>query len=282
MMREIEILAPAKVNLCLSVDGLDGKGYHNLDSVVAQIPIYDRIVINERKDDQVIIGYLDGEIFQDDVALKMASIVRKKYNLPGVDILVEKHIPVGAGLGGSSADAAGIARGLSELFQIGQLEPDLLIKVGSDIPCMYFGGTLRMKGRGQKLEKIALPSDLYVSLIINRNALVHTGDVFFKYDEIGGENGSVDTFLSYIIPFNSLEKAATMICPEIKNIREMLEICGFGRVVMTGSGSGVIGFTPDMKAFANISSNVENEAKKRGLLHYRFKISAKSAAKDWI
>lgn len=281
MGREVEILAPAKVNLCLGVDGLDGRGYHNLDSVVAQIPIYDRIVINERDDDQVNIGYLNGETYRDDVALRMASLVRKKYNLPGVDILVEKHIPVGAGLGGSSADAAGIARGLSDLFQLGQLSPDLLIKVGSDIPCMYAGGTLRMKGRGQKLEKISLPSDLYVSLIINRNTLVHTSDVFNKYDEIGGEVGRVNTFLTYIIPFNSLEKAATAICPEIRNIREMLEYCGFGRVVMTGSGSGVIGFTPDMKAFANISSNVENEAKKKGLLHYRFKISAKSLAKIW-
>lgn len=274
MLREVEVLSSAKVNLCLNIEGADDIGFHNLDSIVAQVPIYDRIILTERNDSEKRLSYVNGEYFKDDVAMRMVRLIDEAYGLPGVDIVIEKHIPVGAGLGGSSADAAGIARGLKGLFNLAEIPNSLLLSVGSDIPSMYYGGNTRMQGRGEKITPIVLPSDLYVSLLVDRNTLLHTGRVFKKYDEIGGESGSVDSFLKFLIPFNSLEKAAMEICPQLSELRILLEKCGYGRVVMTGSGSGFLGFTPDNTAFQGISTLVENEARNRGLLHYRFKISS--------
>jgi len=274
MLREIEILSSAKVNLCLNVEGKDDIGFHNLDSIVANVPIYDRIILTERNDSEKRLSYVSGESFMDDVSMRMVRLIDEAYGLPGVDIVIEKHIPVGAGLGGSSADAAGIARGLKALFNLGEIPNSLLISVGSDIPCMYYGGNTRMQGRGEKITPITLPSDLYVSLLVDRNILLHTGRVFKRYDEVGGETGNVDSFLKFLIPFNSLEKAAIDICPQASDLKELLERSGYGRVVMTGSGSAFLGFTPDNTAFQGISALVENEARNKGFLHYRFKISS--------
>ncbi|MFA7663992.1 MAG: hypothetical protein WCY33_04250 [Clostridia bacterium] len=274
MLREIEILSSAKINLCLNVEGKDDIGFHNLDSIVANVPIYDRIIFTERNDSEKRLSYVNGESFMDDVSMRMVRLIDEAYGLPGVDIVIEKHIPVGAGLGGSSADAAGIARGLKALFNLGEIPNSLLISVGSDIPCMYYGGNTRMQGRGEKITPITLPSDLYVSLLVDRSILLHTGRVFKRYDEVGGEAGNVDSFLKFLIPFNSLEKAAIDICPQVSNLKELLERSGYGRVVMTGSGSAFLGFTPDNTAFQGISALVENEARNKGFLHYRFKISS--------
>lgn len=274
MLKDIEILSSAKVNLCLNVEDKDDIGFHNLDSIVANIPIYDRIIITERNDSEKNLSYVSGESFTDDVSMRMVRLIDEIYGLPGVDIVIEKHIPVGAGLGGSSADAAGIARGLKSLFNLGEIPNSILINVGSDIPCMYYGGNTRMQGRGEKITPITLPSDLYVSLLVDRSIVLHTGRVFKRYDEIGGEAGSIDPFLKFLIPFNSLERAALDICPKANALKEILERSGYGRVVMTGSGSAFLGFTPDSTAFQGISVLVENEARNKGLLHYRFKISS--------
>lgn len=276
MLRKIEILSSAKVNLCLEVKGTDDNGFHLLDSVVAPIPIYDRITITKRKDNLSSVAYVSGQVFVDDVANKMLNLIRNEYGLPGIDVLIDKQIPVGAGLGGSSADAAGIARGLAQMFELDVIPSDILMQAGSDVTCMYVGGNLRIQGRGEKVQRIVLPQDLYVSLIIDKNNKLNTKNVFQKYDQIGGETGSVDAFLSSLIPFNSLERAASDLSESIDISRNILYKSGYRRIVMTGSGSSMIGFTINEKAFQEMSFNVDNETHKRNLLHYKFKIYAKA------
>lgn len=233
----------AKVNLCLDITGVDDKGWHFLDTIIAEIPIYDKVVLFPRADKEITIRYENGISFKDDVAVKMAKKIVSKYDTSGVDIIITKNIPLSAGIGGSSADAAGVARGMSVLFQLGDIDNEVLRSVGSDVPALFRGGINRVSGLGEIVKPVELPSNLYVSLILCDKEHISTKEVYKLYDTVGGKGGRVSTFLKNLKPFNALEKAAKTISSVVDESRKMLTSAGYKNVTMTGSGSGVIGYT---------------------------------------
>lgn len=243
----------AKINLALSITGFEN-GLHTLDSLVTNIDVFDTVTAAKRTDNEITVAYSGlREKIQNDSAKRMAELLQKEYNTAGVDIFIKKRIPMSAGLGGSSADAAGVAHCMRKLFGLGSIPQKLLLECGSDVPYMYEGGNKRMTGKGEKLESIELPK-AYCAVVVCPGG-VNTAEAYALYDKIGGKNADIDRILRHMSegkPFvlsNALQKAAEQLNRNIPDGLAMLSRSGFENTVMSGSGSSVVGITFDKKKF---------------------------------
>ncbi len=247
----VTIKSPAKLNLMLNIVGKTNN-MHLIDGVFVPFNLCDIIYADKRKDNVINLSYTDKAIkFDNDTALKAANVIAKHYGLGGMDIVIEKKIPLQSGMGGSSADAAGVARAIRELFDLENIDNDLLVKIGSDVPYMYKGGDCRVSGIGEKVESINLPKFNKVVLLPAKG--VDTTKCYELYDEVGGENGDIEGFIKN--PFskeikqaNALQRAACIINGDIKLALDTLKSVGF-LCGMSGSGSACFGIEYDFIEF---------------------------------
>ena len=187
-MNTVKIKAHAKVNLTLEVGGVEN-GYHILDSVVASIDLHDLIVLKKRKDklSSIVMKGMDSEGIppEKNNALKAAEAFSEKFGVAGADITIYKNIPIGAGLGGSSADISGVIRGMAKLYGITDETAlgELALSLGSDTKFMLDGGFARMRGRGDEVEKLPVSQTLNLLLICPQST-VSAGACYKKFDEL--------------------------------------------------------------------------------------------------
>ena len=251
MKKTVKVKAPAKINLTLDILGEEG-GYHQLKSLVTTIGIKDTITIKKRKDKQITLkvkgGNLDCDIQQNN-AYKTAVAFQKQFNTLGVDIVIDKRIPVGGGLGGSSADISATLNGMKKLFGIKDSVKPLAEQLGSDTVYMLDGGLKVISGRGEKVVSVNSKLKLYL-LLITANESVSAGGCYKRFDEQGViyppstdlavkelKSGKVDEFLSLLK--NDLYPPAKSLVEEIEQNLDLLK--PFGTAFMTGSGSVVVG-----------------------------------------
>ena len=259
----VRVFAPAKVNLTLHVTGQRADGYHMIDSLVAFSPVGDLITIC---DNEVTSLTVDGPeaagvpVDKGNLALQAADIVA-----PGrhVSILLEKHLPVSSGIGGGSADAAAVVRGLvldwseevgvRETFSLNVenfeakfgplIEP--LMSLGADIPMCLLPRPQRVRGIGGKSKPIEIP--LLPALLVNPRVSVSTQSVFTALeqknnppmdDDIPDFSGPVDFCEWLATQRNDLETPAMRICPEIAQVLQALRnLKGALLARMSGSGA---------------------------------------------
>jgi 4-diphosphocytidyl-2-C-methyl-D-erythritol kinase len=248
-----EILSPAKVNLFLKVVSKRPDGYHELVSIVDIISIHDVIRLNETPEGKVVVrdslGMLpDGP---DNTMYKAAMLLKETCAVDaGVSIEVEKRIPVGAGLGGGSSNAASVMKalvrmwklpvGLSTLMELGR-------RVGADVPLFLYGKSCVMRGIGERVSPIELPRIWYV--VVYPNIVLSTKDVYNSLRIVLTKKGNEVTLsgkFSNILDIanvleNDLEEVAFLKCPAIKTIKARLKEAGAIGSLMTGSGSAVFG-----------------------------------------
>ena len=187
-MQSVKIKAYAKVNLTLEIQGIE-KGYHLLDSLVASIDLYDLITLKKRKDNLSSVQ-MKGENSENippeqNNALKACKAFCQAFHTNGVDITVHKNIPIGAGLGGSSADIAGVICGMAKLYNITDFSAlkALADSLGSDTGYMLTGGYARMQGRGEQVTPLNIDEKLSL-LLLCPNSTVSAGACYQKYDEL--------------------------------------------------------------------------------------------------
>ncbi len=246
----MERKARAKLNFDLAVNGVEG-AKHSLDTVIVPIELYDIVTVTEAEED--IVTY-DGEErrFDNDTVKRTVALLRDRYSFGSVSIDVRKNIPEGAGVGGSSADAAAVVRALEEIFDF-EVDMDLLPLIGSDMAAMYLDTPCRLTGTGREVTPIDIPEGMKFVLIVAGR--VGTEKCFATYDRIGGENPDVDGDIKkmqnreYFSPINALYDSAREIEPRIEKAMEILRRAGF-LPGMTGSGSGVFGYEYDEKIFS--------------------------------
>ena len=256
----MKIEANAKINLSLEVLGVRPDGYHDLRSVVAPIALTDTLELTDAADITSDAG------FADDLAVKAAQVLARHCGVKrGVSIHMEKRIPVGGGLGGGSADAAAVLRGLNTLWGLGLPLEELVAlgaEVGSDVPALVFGQETRqpvlMEGRGERvalLDKNAAFAALSV-ILVNPRVFVSTKKVFtnclFRVTS--------DPKIVYNIQQswklgdlkalreacqNDLMENAMSLEPDIRKACEALTAVGALRVHLTGSGATVWALAED-------------------------------------
>ena len=187
-MNTVKIKSYAKINLTLEILGVEG-GYHLLDSLVASVDIFDLIVLKKRKDklSRVIMKGMDSESIppEKNIALKAAELFSETFSTGGAEITVYKNIPIGAGLGGSSADAAGVLNGMAQLYGVTDREKlkALADSLGSDTGYMLTGGFARMQGRGEKVTPLKLDQKLHFLLLCPKEG-VSSKECYQTYDEL--------------------------------------------------------------------------------------------------
>lgn len=236
--------ARAKINLYLDVTG-EKNGMHTLQSIVKFLPIANTVTIKKR------IGLrlefrnpIENLKTEETNACKAAKTIIDTYDLPGAEIFIEEDIPAKEGLGGSSATAAAIAKGLQKLYELPEFGREFLVKLGGDVPCQYLDCDCLMTGTGENITPVTLPKTDIV-LLLGAGG-VSTKEVFALYDTLGGgDKGIPDAELIKMYaegkksPFNALAEASTRLNPAVKSNLERLKNSGFSRCGMTGSGSGV-------------------------------------------
>lgn len=164
-MRVITVDAPAKINLTLNMEGRREDGYHLLSSVFQAVSLSDTVILKEREEEGIVLTMSDPDLPCDrrNTAYKAAECFFAATGIsPCVNIHVNKNIPQQAGLGGGSADAAGVLVGLNRMFETGLSEQNLCDigeKVGADVPFCIVGGTAMVTGIGEVIEPLtAMPS----------------------------------------------------------------------------------------------------------------------------
>jgi 4-diphosphocytidyl-2-C-methyl-D-erythritol kinase len=252
-MKSVTVQSYAKLNLSLEITGVKD-GYHMLDSLVASIDLSDSIHLVKRKDKLVNV-YMHGQTSEgippeSNVAVKAGEAFVEKYGVSGADITIFKDIPMGGGLGGSSADAAGVLNGMAKLYDI---EDEAGIKaladgLGSDTGYMLRGGFARMTGRGEQVWRLPVQPKLYFLLLCPSSA-VSTGKCYALYDELikeekkGNTQQCIDSLLQGNISgmgaafYNSLYLPACQINPEVQEATKALAAFSPSGYGMTGSGS---------------------------------------------
>ena len=167
----IELPAPAKLNLFLHVVGRRPDGYHELRTVFQFIDLADRVRLARRADGLVHrTTVVPGVAEADDLAVRAARLVREELGIgEGVDVGVEKRIPLGGGLGGGSSDAASTLVGLDRLWRLG-MDADrlaaLAVKLGADVPVFVRGLAAWAEGVGERLTPLTLEQPWYVLIVL--------------------------------------------------------------------------------------------------------------------
>lgn len=245
------IEAHAKINWTLEVLGKRSDGYHELRSVVLPVPLHDILEIEPAEEVSCIT--IGADVPQESNLAYKAAIALKRATgcAAGASIKIEKRIPMGAGLGGGSADAAAVLNGLNGLWNLKLSKEDLCAiaaGVGSDVPALALGGMVLMEGRGERVSRhnpAAVEKTVWENVcraaernVPDANRIeILTPPVFASTPKVYAEFRMSDCGLCR----NDLQGAATRLYPEILDAMRELEARGLSDVAMSGSGSSVYG-----------------------------------------
>ena len=237
--------APAKLNLFLHVVGRRADGYHLLQTLFHFIDFSDSLHFTLREGGVVRrVSALDGVPEEQDLCVRAARLLQQECGCPlGVDIALEKHIPMGGGLGGGSSDAATTLLALNRLWQLGLSRQRLMqigLSLGADVPVFVFGENAFAEGIGEQLQTYSLPDVWYVVLFPPVH--VATAQVF-AHPELTRDTISLRIRdLSLRVLHNDLQPVVCGLYPEVA--RYLSWLGKFAEARMTGSGACVFaGFT---------------------------------------
>jgi 4-diphosphocytidyl-2-C-methyl-D-erythritol kinase len=248
---KINSFAAAKVNLALHVRGLKSNGYHELDSLVTFANIGDIIEVRPSNELKLTI---EGP-FADNVPKDTDNIVIKAAKFLSPDgkahINLIKNLPVEAGLGGGSADAAATLRSLSKLWNIPiPKTPEVL---GADVPICLLKETAIVQGIGEKITPVSIPSNLHI-VLIKPNIGLSTAKVFNNLKNKHNEKmctfkgtDSIEEFANYLNKLrNDLLQTSITIVPLLRDIINFLNVQnGNYYTQMSGSGTTCFGLFDD-------------------------------------
>ena len=263
------VQARAKVNLFLRVHGRRDDGYHEVETAILPVSLADRLEVHAASDPSFRTLSLALEVTGDpatvravpadesNLILRAADALARRMEATGfADVLLEKRIPVAAGLGGGSADAAATLHALNDLWGSGLNDQDLRTigaEVGSDVPALLAGGPVLARGRGEMVEPVELPSMRWVLMPFPFG--VSTRDAYTWCDrEKGGigpdpgplidaaREGDIEQVGGLL--FNDLEPGVLRRHPEIGAAKQRLLDAGAAGVVLCGSGPTLAALAP--------------------------------------
>ncbi len=236
----------AKLNLTLDIVG-QRNGFHLLKSLVTELSLRDTVCVKKRKDNKITLKVKGAKLPLDSKnnAYKAAMLFKERFSTTGVDITLIKKIPLGGGLGGSSADVAGVLLLMKELFKVNDDLKEISSSLGSDVYYMLQGKTALLEGKGEEITPITAGKKLYFLLALSKEECL-AKDSYNEFDKQGKgypectdkavefyKKGDIPSLIS--VMKNDLAPASSVLAPEIgKNLAE-LSVCG--NAFMTGSGS---------------------------------------------
>ena len=270
------VKANAKINLYLDVTSKREDGYHNLDMVMLPLELHDSIsfeYVSYLRDSYITCDHVELQETKYNLINQTLEEMRKRYKFKeNFSILIHKEIPISAGLGGGSSNAAATIKAIRSICKIKMDEKeeiDLAKSIGADVPFCLKNQPAHVEGIGEKISAIRIKNPFFV-IIIKPERGLSTKHVFEESDKLELEHGNVNDVIKALETgddellaksmFNSLEKTSISLVPEIQTIKDMLKKDGFKLVLMSGSGSSVFALTRDHK----FASNKYKEYDKKG------------------
>lgn len=269
---KLVLASPAKVNLSLEVLGRRSDGYHSIRSILAPITLHDTVTLTPGGRKFVFHGGQGTPKDESNLAWRAAKILTRETGVRhGLEIRIVKRIPVAAGLGGGSSNAATVLTALNDLWDL-HLPPAKLeklgLEIGSDVPFFVRGGVCLAGGRGEQLD--LLPAQGTFELV-----LLHPAEKVsskWAYENIpadharaGGATSMVKVALASGRPellaanlVNDLEPGVAKAHPVVAEAKRKLKAAGALGALMSGSGPTVFGVAPDPETADAIAAKVES------------------------
>jgi 4-diphosphocytidyl-2-C-methyl-D-erythritol kinase len=275
--------APAKLNLFLHVIGRRPDGYHLLQTLFRFIDLHDTLHFSLREDGMVRrTNAVEGVADEQDLCVRAARLLQSDTGCGlGVDITVEKRIPMGGGLGGGSSDAATTLIALNRLWSLGLSRAHLMqlgLRLGADVPVFVFGENAFAEGVGEELQAYPLAEAWYVVLFPPVH--VPTAQIF-AHPELTRDTVSITMRALSERQFrgrplhNDLQSVVCKLYPEVA--RHITWLAKFGKAMMTGSGACV---------FAEFAGRSQAETVMKQLPHGMRGVVAQGLARhplhDWV
>lgn len=248
--------APAKINLSLDVLHKREDGYHEMELVMTTIDLADRLTFETTEEKDIRIESTNSflPLDQRNIAYKAAQLLREQFKISdGVEIKIEKNIPIAAGLGGGSSDAAATLRGLNKLWGLNLSLDELAelgAQLGSDIPFCVYGGTAYATGRGDQLKQLNTIPQCWVILVKPKKG-ISSWTVFENLAVEDLDHPQTKKVLQAIETHdykamtvymaNALEKVSIVKQPKIEVIKEKILQFGADAALMSGTGPTIYG-----------------------------------------
>jgi len=281
MDESLVLESPAKVNLRLEILGKREDGYHELKTIFQKISLHDTLYFSLKKGRGISIkvDHPDLPVRKTNLIHRAAqSVLKRSSYRGGVAVEIEKRIPLGAGLGGGSSNAATTLKALNQLLEMKLSRKDLMelgLEIGADVPFFFLNGAALASGIGERLNRIKVP-DLWFVLIYP-NFEVSSRWAYQNFDSLRKAKGltnqqlhiSLDKFLktpkgvSQIL-LNHLETVVSEQYPQIDVMKKMLFSAGAMGALMSGSGPTVFGIFPEERIATKAYEEIEKLASKRG------------------
>jgi 4-diphosphocytidyl-2-C-methyl-D-erythritol kinase len=261
-MDQLTIFAPAKINLALKVKGKRSDGYHELEMIMQSVGLCDKITLKKIPGGiKLATSHSQLSNSKANLAYQAAELLlREKGINQGIEIFIEKNIPLAAGLAGGSSDAAAVLNGMDRLFALNLGYPDLLelaAELGSDVPFCLKGGTALALGRGDQLEQLPDLERKEV-LLITPPLEISTAFIFQQYDLFEHNKEIPVKRLAELIkqkrPIkwnegwgNDLEDITSRYIDDIKEIKGLLNKYQVSFAMMSGSGPTIFVIVNDYR-----------------------------------
>lgn len=260
------IKAFAKINLAIDIKKKDENGYHDIDMVTLPITLHDVLEMEQLISRHgIFITSDDPSLICDEgnLAFKALKAMEDNFSFSkGYRIQIYKRIPMNAGLGGGSADAAGIIRAICKLYNMDAHDPKIIKvarSIGSDVPFCLLNKPARVLGTGENIIPLDSKLDYHV-IIIKPHKGLSTKDVYEKYDTIPEEEREHPDISALIEAIkigdeqkmfenmkNGLYKPSSLLCPVISGILNDFKKMGFPLYSMTGSGNACFALSKDLE-----------------------------------
>lgn len=237
----IRVPSPAKLNLFLHITGRRDNGYHELQTIFQLIDLYDWMTFEPHMEENIQIEGLAEVQLEQNLIYRAAQLLRSHAKKAcGLNIRIEKNIPMGAGLGGGSSNAATTLIVLNQLWQCGLNEQQLAdygVQLGADVPIFVFGRNAWAEGIGEHLSFIDLAQKKFI--ILKPDCFISTQQLFSQ--KTLTRDSKITKFCAYQIEpsnfGNNFEPLARQLYPEVEEAMQYLD--QFGRAKLTGTGACV-------------------------------------------
>ena len=262
--------AYAKINLGLSILGRRPGGYHSLLSIFQTVDLADTLELSLSVAPGLSFDAPGIPFGKENLVLKAEELVRTYFAVPEVRFLLDKKIPVGAGLGGGSSDAAASLRGLVRIHRLSWTDDSLrahAAEIGSDVPFFIAGGTAVVSGRGEVIESVRWPF-AFAYVLVYPGFPVSTAWAYRQLGAIGKntepyremteslKSGRLERKAFFAALGNDFEEPVFRSYPALGRIKNQLMENGASAAVMSGSGSTMTGIFEDMEEARHAAENL--------------------------
>jgi len=285
MTSHISLKAAAKINLYLEITGNRADGYHDLVMILQSIDLCDRVDIRKIGTDAIQVACTNPEVLcdQTNLAYKAAALLQSTFpDIGGMEIFIDKQIPMGAGLAGGSANAAAVLVGIDRLWDLGLTQSqlcELAAQLGSDVPFCVTGGTALATGRGEILSPLPDLSDLVLVICKHRHISISTPwayQTFRSQSLLTTSQAQNQNFSSQMVAaialkdestpvkigrllYNDLERSVLPAYPELALLKNNLSEQECLGAMMSGSGSTMFAIAADLDRAQKIAEAIKTD-----------------------